>query len=267
VLLAHALGLNRLELYLRHDQPLTAEELARFKSLVLRRRQGEPVAYITGHREFWSLDFKVASGVLIPRPETEILVQAVLDVLKTENRKPKTETWGLDVGTGSGAVVIALARELPEMRWVAVDVSRAALAVARDNARRHQVAERLRFLQTDLFSGLKPGPRFEVVVANPPYIPRMEWEQLPREIRDFEPPEALLGGDDGLDVIRLLARQAPRYLCPGGWLALEVGHGQADKVAELLQVTGEYDLIEKIPDYQGVLRVVRARGQGSGTRE
>jgi release factor glutamine methyltransferase len=259
VLLAHALGLSRLDLYLRHDQPLAPEELARFKALVLRRRQSEPVAYITGHREFWSLDFLVNPAVLIPRPETEILIQAVLDVLKTEDRRPKTEDRGLDVGTGSGAVVIALARELPGMQWVAVDVSQAALALARENAWRHGMARQIHFLQADLFGGLKPAPRFQVVVANLPYVPRREWEQLPPEIRAFEPRQALLGGEDGLDFIRLLARQAHRYLCPGGWLALEVGAGQAPAVMELLADAGAYHPPAALPDYQGILRVVRAQ--------
>jgi len=259
VLLANALGLSRLDLYLRHDQPLTPEELARFKTLVLRRRQGEPVAYITGHREFWSLDFLVSPAVLIPRPETEILVQAVLEVLKTENRKPKTENRGLDVGTGSGAVVIALARELPGMQWVAVDVSRAALDVARENARRHRVAQQIHFFQADLFAGLKPGFGFGAIVANLPYVPRGEWEQLPREIRSFEPPGALLGGEDGLDFIRLLAHRAPHYLRPRGWVALEVGAGQAPAVMELLEETGVYHRSAALPDYQGIQRVVRAQ--------
>jgi len=269
VLLAHVLGLSRLDLYLRYDQPLAPEELARFKALMVRRREGEPVAYITGHREFWSLDFHVAPGVLIPRPETEILVSAAVeaakgfltaqDQQKTENRKQKTGPWGVEIGVGSGAVVVALAQELPQTDWLALDLSAAALAVARENARRHGVAERLRFVQGDLLSGLKPVPTFALMVANLPYVPRAEWEQLPKDIRDFEPREALLGGEDGLDLIRLLVRPAQHYLTPGGSLALEVGAGQAGPVLELLRAAGAYEHLESLQDYQGVQRVVRGR--------
>ncbi len=259
VLLAHALGLSRLDLYLRYDQPLSPEELANFKALVLRRRAGEPTAYITGHKEFWSLDFKVAPAVLIPRPETENLVEAILEVSKNmEYGIRKTENRGLEVGVGSGAVVVTLARELPETEWLAVDLSRAALAVARDNARRHGVGDRIQFLQADLLTSLKPGPRFALLAANLPYVSQEEWQQLPPELH-FEPKEALVGGEDGLKLIRPLAREAHHYLLPGGWLALEVGPGQAREVEEILRETGQYDRLETVPDYHGILRVVRAR--------
>ncbi|MEW6658913.1 MAG: peptide chain release factor N(5)-glutamine methyltransferase [Thermodesulfobacteriota bacterium] len=261
VLLAHALGVSRLDLYLRHDQPLAPEELARFKVFVLRRRAGEPVAYITGHKEFWSLDFKVTPAVLIPRPETEILVDAVLEVLKqqTENRKPKTENLCLEVGVGSGAVIVALARELPQVRWVGVDISAPALAVARENAARHGVADRISFLRSDLLAAFQPAPRFHLLVANLPYVPRPVWEQLPKDIKEFEPQAALLGGDDGMDLIRPLVQAAPVFLQPGGWLALEVAAGMAPKVVELLEISGEFEQMEKIPDYQGMQRVIRGR--------
>jgi len=270
VLLAHVLGTSRLDLYLRYDQPLSPPELAHFKALMVRRREGEPVAYLTGHKEFWSLDFRVSPAVLIPRPETEVLVQAVLEaaqdfgaepeIPKTENRKPKTEPpWGLEIGVGSGAVAVALARELPRLRWAAVDLSAPALAVARDNARRHGVSERLRFLRADLLNALKPGGHLALMVANLPYVPQADWENLPKDIRDYEPREALLGGPDGLSLLRPVIRQAHGYLRPGGWLALEVGDGQAEAVAALLQETRAYDRIETVPDYRGGQRVVRGR--------
>jgi len=277
ILLAHTLGLSRLDLYLRYDQPLNPEELSRFKALMVRRREGEPVAYLTGHREFWSLDFRVTPAVLIPRPETETLVAAALEAARsvgagfkpaptpeprpeTQNLKPGTPPlWGAEVGVGSGAVVIALAREVPSMTWVGLERSGPALAVARDNARRHAVHHRVHFLQADLLAGLKPTAAFTLLVANLPYVPRAEWERLPREIRAFEPSGALLGGEDGLDLIRPLIRQAPQYVKGGGWLLLEVGDGQAPQVAALMEATGAYDRIETSQDYSGRERVVRAR--------
>ena len=156
-------------------------------------------------------------------------------------------------------MVIALAKELDRMVWVGLDRSGAALAVARDNARRHGVAHRVHFLQADLLAGLKPTAAFALLVANLPYVPRAEWEQLPREIKAFEPPGALLGGEDGLDLIRPLIRQAPQYVKGGGWVLLEVGDQQAPQVAALMEATGAYDRIETIKDFSGMERVVRAR--------
>lgn len=265
ILLAHTLGLSRLDLYLRHDQPLTSEELARFKALIMRRRQGEPVAYLTGHKEFWSLDFLVTPATLIPRPETEVLVEAVVNVLRGRGQGPQVpgpplnSYLAIDIGAGSGAVVVALAKELPDLAWVAVDISRAALLVARENARRHGVAERIAFFQGDLLSGIRSEPLFGLIVANLPYVSRGEWERLPREIKDYEPPEALLGGEDGLALLEPLARQAHVYLQAGGWLALEVGAGQAGRVVGFLNETGAYDTLKTVDDYQGMARVVMAR--------
>jgi release factor glutamine methyltransferase len=299
VLLAHTLGLSRLDLYLRHDQPLTPDELARFKTLVKRRGTGEPVAYLTGHKEFWSLDFKVTPAVLVPRPETETLVEAVLEVMKDfggggqgaephlqsspkpppptpyrglggelegrvgELRSPSpplnSKSWGLEVGTGSGALVVSLARELPGMTWVAADISAAALEVARQNARRHQVAERIHFLRSDLLSAIRPGARLALLVANLPYVTRTEWEKLPQGIFAFEPRVAIVGGEDGLDWLRPLAREAHNYLAPAGWLALEMDPGQTEPIKRILEETQAYDRLEVIQDYHHVERVVRAR--------
>ncbi len=261
VLLAHTLGLSRLDLYLRYDQPLTPEELARFKALVVQRRDGAPVAYLTGHREFWSLDFQVSPAVLIPRPETEVLVATAVEAARDIGREGqgRPDRWGLEIGVGSGAVVVALATELPEMNWLGVDLSGAALAVAWENVRRHGVADRVKLLQGDLLAALRPKAAFELLVANLPYVPKAEWEQLPKEIKDFEPQPALLGGEDGLDLIRPLVRQAWQYVKPGGWVLLEVGDRQAQKVAALLAETGHYDDVEMIKDFSGIDRVARAR--------
>jgi len=265
ILLAHTLGLSRLDLYLRHDQPLTPEELARFKVLIRRRRLGEPVAYLTGHKEFWSLDFLVTSATLIPRPETEVLVEAVLEAFRGGGQLPQVpdpsphKPLAIDVGVGSGALVVALARELPDLGWLGVDVSAAALEVARENARRHGVAERIVFLRGDLLSPLRPGPWFNLIVANLPYVPRGEWERLSKEIKDYEPEGALLGGEDGLDLLKKLCQQAHVYLQAGGWLALEVGAGQAERVMGFLDEIKTYDILKAVKDYQDIPRVVLAR--------
>jgi release factor glutamine methyltransferase len=267
ILLAHTLGLSRLDLYLRHDQPLSPEELARFKALIVRRRLREPVAYLTGHKEFWSLDFLVTPATLIPRPETEVLLEAVIEVgegAKSHRHLPPPphplhKSLAIDLGVGSGAVVVSLAKELPDLFWVAVDVSSAALQMARENARRHEVAERISFVQGDLLSQFKLGPWFGLMTANLPYVPRPEWEQLPREIRDYEPKEALIGGEDGLDLLEKLCREAHKYLLAGGWLALEVGAGQAEQVMGFLDDAKAYDALKSVDDYQGIARVVLAR--------
>jgi release factor glutamine methyltransferase len=258
ILLAHVLGLSRLDLYLKHDQPLTPEELSRFKSLIVRRRLGEPVAYLTGHKEFWSLDFLVAPGVLIPRPETEVLVEAAVDAAR-RGLPSGLPPRGLEVGVGSGAVVVALAKELPEFTWVGVDISRTALEVARENARRHSVSERIHLMGGDLLAAVRPGAGFALAAANLPYVTTAEWENLPKEIKEYEPPEALLGGEDGLALIRPLIAQAPGCLAAGGWLALEVGAAQADQVLQLLRENGAFTEMEALKDYQGIRRVIRAR--------
>jgi release factor glutamine methyltransferase len=292
VLLAHTLAASRLDLYLRYDQPLNSTELTRFKALVLRRLQGEPVAYLTGHREFWSLDFQVTPAVLIPRPETETLVAATVEAVRllgggglgreapaltknTENSPElppptpedegaglKPAPWGLEIGVGSGAVIVALAKELPEINWLGVDLSVAALAVARNNARRHGVLDRVYLLQSDLVRTFKPQASFDVLVANLPYVPQPEWEQLPKDIKVFEPQQALLAGKDGLDLIRPLMQQAHLYVKAGGWVLLEVGDRQAEPVATFFAETGAYECVETIKDFSGIDRVVRGRRWG-----
>ena len=256
--MAHCLGRGRLALYLQHDQPLSTAELANFKELIRRRLAGEPTQYITGHQEFWSLDFLVNPAVLIPRPETEILIDTVLKQVQQPDF-PLAQGPLLDLGTGSGVLAIVLARELPVARFVALDLSAAALAVAQENARRHQVVERIGFIRGDLFQPLAPRPSFSVIISNPPYVPTREWQHLPREIRHYEPRAALDGGPDGLAVIRRLVSEAHQYLIPGGLLALEVGQGQASAVLDLLLQQGAYAPAETRYDYQKIQRVVFAR--------
>lgn len=249
LLLAEVLQLDRVGLYVNYDRPLEAGELADYRQLVGRRARREPVAYILGRSEFWSLPFEVRSGVLIPRPDTEVLVEEALARAADDSRI-------LDVGTGSGAIAVSLAYELPGARLVAMDASAEALAVAQINARNNGVAERILFQQGDL-NRLPAGP-FELIVANPPYIPHGAMATLQADVRDYEPHLALAGGDDGLDCYRALAAQASRCLGGGGWLLLEVGIGQAEAVRQLLSQAGLGEIFCR-NNYAGIPRVVGGR--------
>lgn len=250
VLLADTLGLDRVGLYLHFDRPLSADELAAYRRLVARRAQREPLQYILGETEFWSLPLRVTPEVLIPRADTEVLVEEAL--------KKVTGAVGiLDVGTGSGAIAIALAHELPEARVEAVDISPAALVLAEENARRNGVAERMHFRQADFYQ-LQGGP-YDLMVANPPYIPATDMDELMPEVRDHEPHLALRGGDaDGLAAYRALAVAAANLLVPGGWLLVEVGIGQAEAVRRLFADAGLDDCYAR-DDYAGIPRVVGGR--------
>jgi release factor glutamine methyltransferase len=249
LLLAATLGLDRVGLYVNFERPLQSGELAAFRGRVKRRAGREPLAYILGHTEFWSLPFKVTPDVLIPRPETELLVEEALARLAGQSRV-------LDVGTGCGALAIVLAHECPELTIIAIDVSPAALAVAAENALSNGVAERIRFAIGDL--GELPAGPYQLVVANPPYIPSRDLATLMPEVRDFEPRLALDGGIDGLDAYRALARQAKSLLTANGWLLVEVGSGQATAVQELFAGAGLTDVFTS-HDLAGIERVVGGR--------
>jgi release factor glutamine methyltransferase len=249
LLLAEALGLDRVGLYLNFERPLQTEELAAFRMLVKRRGNREPLAYILGETEFWSLPFKVTPAVLIPRPDTELLVEQALARLEGPAQV-------LDIGTGSGVVAIALAHERPDWRVTAIDLSPAALAVAVTNARGNGVAERIEFVHADL-AELPAGP-FDLLVANPPYIAHDDLATLMPEVRDYEPSLALDGGNDGLAAYRTLAGQAGTVLAPGGWLLVEVGIGQAAAVQKLFGTAGLTELFSA-RDLAGIERVVGGR--------
>ena len=249
LLLAATLGLDRVGLYVNFEKPLDAAELAAFRERVQRRAQREPVQYILGETEFWSLAFNVGPEVLVPRADTEVLVEEAL--VRTEG-----SARVLDVGTGSGAIAIALAHEKPEILVTALDCSEPALGVARNNAQRNGVADRVTCLLGDLAS-LPAGP-FEVIVSNPPYIPSGDWQKLMPEVRDYEPRLALDGGDDGLEAYRQLVVQAGQVLVPGGWLLVEVGIGQAADVSVLFKVAGLVEIGQR-DDYAGIPRVVMGR--------
>jgi len=254
LLLRNFFGLNRVEMRLS-DRAATGEELERFAVLVGRRLSREPLAYILGEKEFWSLPFKVLPAVLIPRPETELLVEAVLA------RIPGPENFTgaiLDLGSGSGVIPVVLARELPQARLVGVDISPAALAVAAENAARHGVAGRIDWQVSDWFGALSPDWRFSFVVSNPPYVAELCRSSLQPEL-GFEPASALFAGADGLDDIRQLIAQSPAFMEPGGWLLMEIGAAQGGAVATLLRAQTGWESIEIIRDYAGLDRLAVAR--------
>jgi len=253
ILLAHALGLRRIDLYLNHDQPLHTDELKPFKAAIQRRINREPVAYITGVREFWSLELAVNPAVLIPRPETECLVEAVLPTL---NRQVEVPMRVLELGTGSGAIIVALAHEHPYHRYVGMDRSLDALYTARQNARKHEVDSAIGWFCGNWDAALAPErATFNLIVSNPPYIRSAEIDALQPEIRHFEPRSALDGSGNGLDCLGRILETAHRYLGPGGVLALEMGHDQAADVVAIAAQTGRYHPVRIFPDYGGHDRV------------
>jgi len=260
VLLAHQLDLDRVALYLNFDQPLTEEELAGYRSLIKRRVAREPLQYITGIQEFWSLQMSVCPHVLIPRPETEILVDQVIHLAKDLEREKDKGVHMVELGTGSGAVAIALARELPGATLLATDLSPAALQVALENAVTHGVSDRITFAEGDLWGPLEErGLKCDLVISNPPYVSKSEFAALPPEVRDHEPGQALDGGDEGMDFLERIIRGAPGFLNPGGWVALEMAPHQTRKALDLIDETGAYDHKDRIKDYSGRYRVVKAR--------
>ena len=253
ILLAHTLKIRRIDLYLNHDQPLCDDELKRFKSLILRRVDGEPVAYITGTREFWSLALAVNPSVLIPRPETECLVEAVLPFLDGHAGSMKRV---LEMGTGSGAIIIALAHEHPQHRYVAIDRSAAAVRTARQNARTHKVDHRIDWFCGDWDAALVPDREtFDLIVSNPPYIRSRDIDGLQAEIRDHEPRVALDGDGDGLKCIRHIIGSAHRYLRAGGLIAMEMGYDQKKDIQAIAGEVGKYSAPQIIKDYSGHDRV------------
>lgn len=250
LLIAFALEARRIDLYVRSEDLLTPEQLARIREVVRRRQDGESVAYITGEKEFWGLPFFVTPQVLVPRPDTETLVEAALE------RIPKDAAWRvLDVGTGSGAIAVALAKSRPQSQVWATDLSEGALAVARKNAERNGVS--IAFAQGHLLDAVAHEPPFDLIASNLPYIPAGDIAGLAAEVRG-EPHTALDGGPDGLDLIRHLVRAAPGQLAAGGWLLLELGQGQAQAVQRLCVDAGLRDSVI-LKDLAGVARVVGAR--------
>jgi release factor glutamine methyltransferase len=248
LLLLHAANKDRAYLLTHPNAELTPEQQSTYESWLTRRAKHEPIQYITGEQEFYGLALRVTPDVLIPRPETEHLVEALLQ------RAPHDHPLQIaDVGTGSGAIAIALAHKLPNATITALDTSPAALAIARQNAERHNLTARIRFLESDLLNAVA-DERFEAIVSNPPYVP--ESEILEPQVRNFEPHTALYAGPAGLDIYQRLIPQAWQSLNPQGWLMMEIGHGQQNALANLLT---EWNEVEFIHDLQGIPRVAISR--------
>ncbi|HEY3974001.1 MAG TPA: peptide chain release factor N(5)-glutamine methyltransferase [Candidatus Sulfotelmatobacter sp.] len=278
-LLMFTLNCDRAYLFAHPERELTADERARYESALAERARGVPAQYITGHQEFWGMDLIVSPAVLIPRPETEHLIEAVIDVTRvggqecplhiglphiglphigldssSEVRGPRSDVRIVDVGTGSGCIALALAKEFPRAEIHATDISAAALDIARANAARLQLADRIQFHQTDLLEGIV-GP-FDFVISNPPYVGESEEYQVQMEVRKFEPRNAVFAGPTGLEVISRLIPQAHAALRPGGWLILEISGTIAEETKRLLSGWGAVRIVN---DLQSIPRVVQAR--------
>ena len=256
ILLAHARKCQRIELYTRYNDILTVETRAAMRDLVRRRAAAEPVAYLVGHREFFSLDFKVTSDTLIPRPDTESLVIELLEIIK-----PLSSPTVLDLCTGSGCIAIATAVNAPHARLMAADISQPALVVATYNRDKHQLQERIQIFHGDLFASLPTGTKFDVIVSNPPYVRADEMATLADDIKHHEPHSALVAGDDGLQIIRRIVEEAPKFLVPKGHLLLEFSPEQTAAVASLLKANEAYDSIKVIKDLSGRERAIQATTQ------
>lgn len=258
LLLAHALGWTRLQLYMNHDKPLSSKEREPFRELIKNRLEGTPVAYLLGHKEFWSLSFNVAEGVLIPRPDTEILVEASLNWLKKLRQENDTEVIRLaELGTGSAAIPLALCSEMTMLNWFCVDSSPPALKIAQSNLDKHRSLLTEKKNQIQLFAGDRLEPlrsleKFHVIVSNPPYIDAKGMSELAVEVSDFEPHLALFGGPDGLDFYRYLLQVGVDLLKPAGRLFIEIGFGQLEAITAL--ISSPWTLIQTYADLAGIPR-------------
>jgi release factor glutamine methyltransferase len=259
VLLSFCLGCDRLEFYKNPVMTISETQLTAFRNIIARRLQWEPVAYITGRKEFWSFTLEVNSSVLIPRPDTEIIIEEALDVYRNFTSLPVRI---LDIGTGSGAIAIALAKEIPGAKVVATDISIAALNLAQKNAATLGLKEKIDFRQGNLFEPVDGF--FNIIVSNPPYIAANDYEELPASVKAFEPREALFAGESGLEFYEKLIYQADGYLQKNGWLLLEIGAKQEAGIRGIIEGSGFYDSIEMRRDYAGLPRVIKARRKVSG---
>jgi release factor glutamine methyltransferase len=257
VLLAHVLGMDRLGIYLQYEKEISSESRGDFRGIIRRRLEGEPLQYITGMQEFWSLSFSVSPHTLIPRPESEHLIEVVLKCLVTIPLKENERLRILDIGTGCGNLAITLSKEIPSAWILAIDLSARALKVARMNAKRLLAFPGVNFICADLMEGLhREKARFHIILSNPPYIPTSELEKLDSEVLDHEPLIALDGGEDGLRLQRKIIQNAHEFLCGDAYLILEIGQGQAEPLIREIQGTGCYGNHKVYPDFAGRDRVL-----------
>jgi release factor glutamine methyltransferase len=261
VLLADARGCQRIDLYAAFDEVVEERVRATFRDYVHRRAQGEPVAYLVGYREFYSLSFRVTPDVLIPRPETEHLVVEILDRVK-ERGPPESPVRVADVGTGSGVIAIAVAKHASSCTVTATDVSPEALEIAGANAERHGVVDRITLVESDLFNAVVAEAQFDVVASNPPYVSETEWSELSKTVREFEPRAALVAGPDGDEIIKRLIPQAAERLRAGGWLLMEVSPMIEERVRASIAEDGRFRPAEAAKDLSGAARVVKAQRIG-----
>jgi release factor glutamine methyltransferase len=271
ILLAEALGCQRIQLYTTFEDVPSEEKRTAFRELVRQRAEGTPVAYLVGRREFYSLNFKIGPGVLIPRPESELIVVTLLDLAKQlpapSPPAPLPDGEGrhsgalriADVGTGSGILAVTLAKHLPAAQVVATDTSKTALAIAAENSRRHGVADRVQCVECDLLAGVEGEATFDFIVSNPPYVSAAEYEKLPRDVKNFEPQEALLAGPKGTEVIERLICQAAEWLRPGGHLLIEISPMIHAVVQTLLAAAPGLQPGPTVKDLARLPRVVQAR--------
>jgi len=262
LLLSHVLGMKRIELYTQFDQPVAKPKLDELRGLVKRAGGHEPVAYLIGKTEFYSLELDISNDCLIPRPETELLVQRAIEFLRTRHGTQ----FVCDLCTGSGCVAVAIAKNVPEARVIATDISAAALEVAARNVDKHRLVERITLLQGDLFEPLvKPldVEQFDLIVCNPPYVSAAEYEMLDKNVKEYEPKIALFAGDDGLDVYRRIIEKADQFLKPEAVLMLEIGYAQGPAVKELLEQTEAFAEITIEKDVHDNDRIVIAKRTSS----
>ena len=258
ILLAHARGCQRIELYTRYDEVMTDQQRAIMRDLVRRRAKAEPVAYLVGHREFFSLSFEVNSDVLIPRPETETLV---LEAIEIANELKAARI--LEIGTGSGCIAVSIAKQCPGATIVTVDVSEAATSVARRNAQKHGVADRIEFRQGSVFDPIGVDERFDMLVSNPPYVCSHEITELSADVRDHEPHLALDGGEDGLRYARTIIADGPAFLNPESVMLIEISPEQAGEVCECSQEVDDIDSCRALRDLSGTIRVMKLQIVGA----
>lgn len=266
ILLAHARGCQRIELYTAFAEEPSEEQRVAFRELVRRRGEGAPVAQLVGFKEFFSIPIRVDENVLVPRPETEHLVIEAIDQAKRLGVTDRPLRI-LDVGTGSGAIAIALAKNLPEAEVTAVDISLPALEIARWNVEKHKLAERVTLLQSDLFDALDPSQSFDLIVSNPPYISESEYDELPSTVREHEPRGALLAGPAGTEVIERLLMDAPAHLAAGGQLMIELSPMIAEKCQEMASLADHWTDVKLLKDLAQHARVLSIRHQSMGNAE